>query len=68
MNNLDIYKNISTTTLTPKIDIEKGIIEFDCIERLNEMIISHNKDIMNTKEELTKKALIALGWTPPKDE
>jgi hypothetical protein len=60
-------KFISMTTIKPNIDFEKGIIEFDCKNIFNDIVTNHYKEIINTKEEFVKKALIALGWTPPNE-
>jgi hypothetical protein len=33
-----------------------------------DIVVTLTREIINTKEELVKKALIELGWTPPKED
>lgn len=55
----------SKSIFTPKIDIEKQIIEIDVVDKMNEAIVNHYKEIIDLKEKMIRDALIALGWTPP---
>lgn len=56
---------LGTTTLSPKVDIINQKIEIDVVEKMNGMIVNHNKEIIDLKENMIRAALIALGWTPP---
>ena len=56
---------ISTSTLSPKIDLLNEKIEIDVLEKMDGMITNHYKEIINLKEKMIRDALIALGWTPP---
>jgi hypothetical protein len=53
--------------LTPKIDFDTGILEIE--ERMespfNTITGNFHRHIMDTKDEMIRKGLIALGWTPP---
>ena len=51
-------------TFTPSIDREKGLVMLDIEKPIGAM----EREIMRTKEKAVRKALIALGWTPPPGE
>ncbi len=42
-------------------------IEMELQSKFNEATNSLSKWVVNTKDEAIRRALIALGWTPPKD-
>ncbi len=56
---------LSTTTLSSKIDILNQKIEIDVVNKMDDMVIKHNKEIIDLKEKMIRDALIELGWTPP---
>lgn len=52
------------TEVTPSIDINTGEITV-LVEAIGQRI---SKDVMYTKDEATRAALIAMGWTPPAEK
>ena len=56
---------MGTTTLSSKIDILNQKIEIDVVNKMDDMVIKHNKEIIDLKEKMIRDALIELGWTPP---
>lgn len=52
------------TKVTPSIDINTGEITV-LVEAMGQRI---SKDVMYTKDEATRAALIAMGWTPPAEK
>lgn len=52
-----------TYSVKPEVDFESGEITFN--EIINGFQNKYIREVLKTKEEATKKALIALGWTPP---
>ena len=60
-----------TTTINPVLDKKNQKLTFHVMEEvpgiLYEVFKKHSEEICDFKEETIKKALIKLGWTPPKD-
>jgi hypothetical protein len=55
----------------------KSIYDFQCktevfedgrIEQMTNLADAQVREIIRTKDRQVREALIALGWTPPKDE
>lgn len=58
-------RNVLVYSITPKI--EDGVISFT--EAMNgEVTNKFVKEVMDTKDKAIRQALIALGWTPPKED
>jgi hypothetical protein len=56
---------IGKTIIKPYVDVENQTIELDIVEKMNEQIVNHHKEIIDIKEKIIRDALIQLGWTPP---
>lgn len=52
------------TKVTPSIDINTGEIQLV----ISDIAGQHFTEVMHTKDEAIRAALIALGWTPPTDK
>jgi len=59
------------TTVIPfesgSIQITTELLRRDPKTQVDNVVLL-TREIINTKEELVKKALIELGWTPPEDK
>lgn len=47
------------------VDDEEGLIVQDTYQVQGDQVLNHVQSIVDTQNEQTKQALIALGWTPP---
>lgn len=55
----------TTTEIRPHLDIKEQTLEFESVT--DGLIKQHFTETINFKDECVRKALIALGWTPPED-
>ena len=57
--------------INPILDKEKHKLTFNITEEMKleigKVTKRHYQEVWNLKEETIKKALIKLGWTPPKE-
>lgn len=66
---------VITNRLEPKVDLANGLITIDEYETnplLNDdlsptrtMLERHHRTVLETRDRMTRDALIKLGWTPP---
>jgi len=53
------------TKIIPHLDLENEILTFETVT--SGLIKNHIKETIHFKDSEVRKALIKLGWTPPKD-
>lgn len=56
----------TTTKITPSLDFKNQILTLDSVTE--GLIKSHVESIVDFQNEAVRKALIDLGWTPPKEK
>lgn len=56
----------TTTNIIPTMDWKNEILTLDV--KTDGIIEHHFQEIVRFKDKAVREALIALGWTPPKDE
>lgn len=54
--------------LTPTVDLEKQLLHMDFQSKFNGIASQISRETVNFKDKCVRQALIALGWTPPKEE
>lgn len=54
--------------LTPIFDLKKQLLHIDFESKFNGMASQISRETLNFKDQCVRQALIALGWTPPKEK
>jgi hypothetical protein len=62
------YKVNWLTTIRSMLDAKNEQIMLFHETKMNDELIRSYTEIINLKEKLIRNALIALGWTPPKEK